>query len=45
MTKMLKEMLPAAVTIKMNMPRQTSGLNGHHQPGLFSDLLLSWGGM
>ena len=42
---MLKEMLPTAVTIKMIMPTQTSGLNGHHQPGILSNLLLNWGGM
>jgi len=45
MMKMLKQMLPTAMTIKMNMPRQMSGLNGHHQPGIPSSLLLNWGGM
>jgi len=45
MMKMLKEMMPTAVPIKMIMPIPTSGLNGHHQPGILSSLLFNWGGM
>jgi len=45
MMKMLKVMMPTAVTIKLIMPIQKSGLNGHHQPGILSSLLFSWGGM
>ena len=41
MMKMSKEMMPTAMTIQMITPIQMSGLNGHHQPGILSSLLLS----